>query len=82
MRALNPAGAVRAGVDGNWSTTNSTTASAVKITAVIIDDIKCIGVPIRLNHPRRAAHDVTAGPVNDRNPVTTPIRNTNKSTCG
>src|SRR6202158_349543 len=79
MRAVSPTAAVRAGVEGSWSATNSPKAPTVKMPTAHAEPMKAKGEPWRLIHPRCAAQATTAGAVMDRKPVTTPIPNTSNS---
>src|ERR1700743_258852 len=79
-RAAKIGGAVRGGVLGSLSLTNSPTASTVKTMTVMMLAIQDAHVPCRSIQPRYAAHATTAGAVKDRNPATTPISNASNKT--
>src|SRR5213082_3223564 len=63
IRAPNCIGAVRLGVEGNWSVTNSTSASTVSIPTVQMEAMKASGVLASGSHPRYAAQLTAAGAV-------------------
>lgn len=73
MRANKPTSAVRFGVLGSLSATNSPIASRENITTAVVDPINATGEPSRFNRPRCVAHATTAGAVNERKPATIPI---------
>src|SRR6266404_3621223 len=77
MRASKGAGAVRFGVLGNLSATNSPIARSENIAAANVDPIKARGEVCRFNHPRWAAQLTTAGAISERKPETTPIPTAN-----
>jgi len=78
IRATNPLGAMRLGVFGSLSTTNSPIASRVRMNGVAGLPRNPKGVPLRCSHCKRAAQLMAAGAVNVRDPATTPIRNANR----
>ena len=78
IRATNPLGAMRLGVFGSLSTTNSPIASRVRMNGVAGLPRNPKGVPLRCSHCKRAAQLTAAGAVNVRDPATTPIRNANR----
>src|ERR1700756_2807613 len=73
MRAQSPTGAVRAGVLGSWSATNSTSAKTVKIPRLHFDPMNAKGELWRLIQPRWEAQATTAGAVSERSPATIPM---------
>ena len=78
IRAESPTAAVRAGVLGSWSATNSTSANTLKMTTAQIEPMNANGESCRWSQPECAAHAPTAGAVSERRPATTPIPRASK----
>ena len=73
MRAAKGAGAIRLGVVGNKSPTNSKIASAENKMTAHVEAMNARGESCRLSHPKCAAQATAAGAVSARKPATTPI---------
>jgi hypothetical protein len=73
MRANNGAKAVRFGVFGSLSATNSPMAKIENIATAAVDPINAKGEPCRFNEPKCAAQATIAGASNERSPATIPI---------
>jgi hypothetical protein len=73
MRANNGAGAVRFGMIGNLSATNSPIASSENIATNAVELMNPSAESCRFSQPKCAAHATTAGAVNERKPATIPI---------
>ena len=76
---MSPMGAVRAGVFGSLSAVSSPRASSVKITRAAGALMNASFVPAKFSQPKCALHEITAGPVSERRPVTQPIKKQRKS---
>ena len=80
MRAIKGTGAVRFGIIGSLSATNSPIASTENIPTAVVDPMNASGDPCRFNQPRYAPHATTAGAVSERNPATIPIPRAKRKT--
>ena len=78
IRAIRPGGAVRFGVFGSLSATNSTAASSVKIATAGSEPMRASG-PWSFSQPRWTAHAVAAGAVSERNPAKNPMKKAKSS---
>src|SRR5579864_5363912 len=80
MRTANDGGALRLGVLGSLSFTNSAIASRLKMYGVAEEPRNAAQVLDRSNHLRRAAQLTTVGAVSARRPAITPTANDRAST--
>ena len=79
IRAINPTGAVRLGVWGSLSATNSPSANRLNTIRAVGWPTNANLVPASFSQPRRAAQQTAAGGVIDRNPVAHPISRHNRN---
>src|SRR5215471_7704282 len=73
MRANSGAKAVRFGVLGSLSATNSPIAKMENIATAALDPMNARGEPFRFNQSKCAAQATTAAGSNERKPATIPI---------